>query len=369
MPPVFARNLTPAQRRAALAEGRMGIVRRGGRKHFVVRRRPYRSAFRYRKGNNRFPQSRGRRGAGNTIALTTLSRKQENLSISYRELVEFNDMGGDNGSTPALLRINLNNPVSGGDNPATNQRLVTVLANQKPGSTDPTAFHHAYNDQYNLASRLSEYFTLYRTCIVTSSEVTVSVTPKLGQANGMTDTYRSVVPYTTNREIQNPVAGGPTHFLYQQQLNACPQVEVWGVRQQSQAQLTDSVNGTPPLETLKQGIPGMRMTRLNITPTSSKGVVYKMRYTPKSAFQIKDIMDNKKILQVFKSAVGNPDLKENYFYVGIAGRWKGQDPKASGSEVGLPHFNVEVKIKYNLNFSERFNVDGNNEPTPHQDEL
>lgn len=363
MPPVS--RLTAAQRARLLREGRIGVSRRGGRPQFRYRKKP----FRWRKGNNRFPQNRGVRSAGNTIALSTLSKKQENLSISYRELIEFDDMGGDNGSTPALLRINLNNPVTGGDTPAANQRIVTLLANTKPGATDPTAYHHAYDNNYNLAPRLAEYFTIYRTCIVTSSEVTVSVTPKLGQSNGMTDTYRSVVPYTTNRAVTNPVAGMPDHYLFQQQLNACPQVEVWGVRQQSQAQLTDAVNGTPSLETLKQGIPGMRMTRINVTPSSSKGVVYKMRYTPKSAFQIKDIMDNKKILQVFKNAVGNPDQKENYFYVGIAGRWKGQDPKASGSEVGLPHFNVEVKIKYNLNFSERFNVDGNNEPTPHSEEL
>lgn len=356
MPPVS--RLTAAQRARLLRQGKVRVSKRKGR-----------TQFRYRKGNNRFPQNRGVRGSGNTIALSTLSKKQENLSISYRELLEFNDMGGDNGSTPVLIRCNLNNPVDGGDLPATSSRLVTVLSNTKPGSTDPTFIRHAYDDKYNLAPRLAEYFTIYRTCIVTSSEVTVSVTPKLGQANGMTDGYRSVVPYISNRDVVAPIAGTPTTYLYSQNLNACPQVEVWGVRQQSQAQLTDALNGTPSLETLKQGIPGMRMTRLNITPSSSKGVVYKMRYTPKSAFQIKDIMDNKDLLKVFKNAVGNPDQKLNYFYVGIAGRWKGNDPAASGSEVGLPHFNVEVKIKYNLNFSERFNVDGNNEPTPHSDEL
>ena len=38
---------------------------------------------------------------------------------------------------------------------------------------------------------------------------------------------------------------------------------------------------------------------------------------------------------------------------------------ASLGNMGLPHFNVEVKIKYNINFSERYNIDGNNEPVPH----
>lgn len=356
MPPVS--RLTKAQRARALREGRVSISRRKNK-----------PGFRYRKGNNRFPQGRGVRSAGNTIALSTLSRKQENLSISFREMLECNDMGGDNGSTPFICRVNLNNPVIGGDNPVGADTIVSVLQNTKPGSTDPTVVHHSYNNERNLADRLSHYFELYRTAIVTSSEVTVVVTPKLGQANGMTDGYRSVVPYLSNRDVTAPIAGTPTTYLYSQQLNACPQVEVWAVRQQNQAQLTNNVTGTPPLETLKQGIPNMRMTRLNITPSSSRGVTYKMRYTPKSQYSIHDIMDNKKILSVFKNALGNPDQKEAYMYVGIAGRWKGNDPSASGSQVGLPHFNVEVKIKYNINFSERFNVDGNNEPNPHLGDL
>lgn len=356
MPPIT--RLTKAQRARALREGRVSVRKRGGR-----------SNFRYRKGNNRLPQGRGVRSAGNTIALSTLSKKSENLSISYRELVEFTDMGGDNGSTPAIVRINLNNPVIGGSTPAPSDRIVTVLHNTKPGATDPTAFHHAYDGEFNLANRLSEYFTQYRTAIVTSSEVTVVVTPKLNQMNGMTDGYRSVIPYLSNRASEDPAVAGQNTYLFQQQPNAMPQVEVWGVRQSSQSQLTDAVNGTPSLETLKQGIPGMRMTRCNVTPHSSKGVTYKMKYTPRAQFQIKDIMDNKKILSVFKAAIQNPDQKEAFFYVGLAGRFHGQDPKASGSQIGLPHFNIEVKVRYNINFSERFNIDGNNEPTPHSDEL
>ena len=188
MPPIT--RLTKAQRARALREGRVSVRKRGG--------------FRYRKGNNRLPQGRGVRSAGNTIALSTLSKKSENLSISYRELVEFTDMGGDNGSTPVIVRVNLNNPVIGGSTPAPSDRIVTVLHNTKPGATDPTAFHHAYDGEFNLANRLSEYFTQYRTAIVTSSEVTVVVTPKLNQMNGMTDGYRSVIPYLSNRASEDP---------------------------------------------------------------------------------------------------------------------------------------------------------------------
>ena len=115
--------------------------------------------FRYKTGNKRVASRRGGKSTSNTIALSTLSKKSENLSIDYREMVEFSDMGGDNGSTPAIIRINLNNPVIGGLTPTGNDKIVAVLANQKPGATDPTAFHHSYNDKRNLADRLQEYFT------------------------------------------------------------------------------------------------------------------------------------------------------------------------------------------------------------------
>lgn len=356
MPPVS--RLSKAQRERMLRQGKVRVSRSGGKPQ-----------FRYRKGNNRRAQRRGVRGSGNTIALSTLSKKQENLSISYRELLEFQDMGGDNGSTPCIVRVNLNNPVIGGDAPTGADTIVTVIANTKPGSSNPVFNQHSYNNDRNLAPRLQDYFRIYRTAIVTSAEATVVVTPKLNQLNGMSDAYRSIVPYFSNRASEDPAAAGQNTYLFQHNANAMSQVEVWAVRQQNQGQLTNTTTGTPPLETLKQGIPGMRMTRLNILPNSAKGVTYKMVYTPKSQYGFSDWKDNKKLLSVFKNAIANPDQKEAFMYVGIAGRFRGQDPKASPTEVGLPHFNVEVKVKYNINFSERINIDGNNEPTPHADEL
>lgn len=323
----------------------------------------------YKRGTNRGKTST-RRSNANTIALSTLSRKSENLSISYRELVEFNDMGGDNGSTPALIRVNLNNPLIGGATPdlSAGQSIVTVIANQKTGSTDPTALHHSYNNKRNLVDRLQDYLNTYRTVVVTSAEVHVVISPKLNQLNGMTDGYRSIIPYIGNRDVTNPAPGTPTTYLYSYQANAMSEVECWCVRQQNQGQLTSLQYGTPPLETLKQGIPGMKMTRLNLVPNSKKGCTFRMKYTPKSQYGISDWKDNKTLLKIISSATGNQSQKEAFCYVGIGGRFKGLDPKASGSEIGLPHFNVEVKVKYNINFSERLNVDGNNEPNPH-DEL
>ena len=184
----------------------------------------------------------------------------------------------------------------------------------------------------------------------------------------MTDGYRSIVPYLSNRDVVQPIAGTPLTYTYVQHANAMSEVECWCVRQQNQGQLVNQTTGSPPLETLKQGIPGMKMTRLNLTPNSKKGCTFKMKYTPKSQYGFSDWKDNKTLLKIESSATGNQSQKEAYCYVGIAGRLRGLYPQASGSQVGLPHFNVEVKVKYNINFSERLNVDGNNEPSPH-DEL
>lgn len=353
MPPINRfKKMTPAQRLAAVRAGRVLAPKYGHR------------GFRYKKGTKR-GYTRAKRGNGNTISLTTLSRKQERLSISFREMLEFNDMGGDNGSTPTLIRVNLNNPVIGGAAAAGSDTIVSVVGNLKAGATDPTFIPHSYENKRNLSERLAPYFTIYRTAIVTSSEVTVVCTPKLNQLNGMTGNNRSIVPFTQNRASEDAAVAGQATYLYQHNANAMPQVEVWAVRQQNQGQLTNVTTGTPPLETLKQGIPGMKMTRLNVIPNSAKGVTYKMTYTPKSQFQISDINDNKKILKVFNNAVKNPDQKESYMYVGIAGRFQGNDPVASLANMGLPHFNVEVKVKYNIHFSERYNIDGNNEPVAH----
>lgn len=323
--------------------------------------------FRYKRGTSRGATS-GKKANSNNISLTTLSKKQENLSISYREMVDFLDMGGDNGSSPAVIRVNLNNPVSGGDSPAVGSRLVEVVSGTKPGYTAPTALHHSYNDKRNLASRLQEYFSIYRSAIVTSAECTVVVTPKVNQTTGL-DGGRSVVTYLSNRTSEDASVAGQDTYLYAMQPNAMSQVVVWAVRQQNTAQLLDGTNGSPAIETLKQGIPGMKMQTLNITPNSKKGVTYKMKYTPKSQYGFSDWKDNKELLQVFKNSTGNPSQKEAYMYVGIGGRHRGADPVASGTGYGLPHFTVEVKVKYNINFSERLNLDGNNEPTPHADEL
>lgn len=326
-----------------------------------------RKTFRYRKGNSRASSS-GRKSTGNTIQLTTLSRKSEDVSIDFRELFDFSSMGGDNGSTPTILRVDLNNPVAGGPTPSGSDKIAVVLHNLKSGSSDPVFNSYSYDNDQNLSSRLQEYFNLYRSAVVTSAEATVVVTPKINQTYYAVSGDRSVVPYLVNVTDANT---GNT-YLKTMPPNAMSEVNVWMVRQQNTGQLINSTDGSLPLETLKQGIPGMKMQRLNITANSKKGVTYKMKYTPKSQYGFKDWKDNKHLLECFNDQPGNADQKHAFMYVGIAGRDNNQDPTATtgaGLVKGLPNFKVEVKVKYNIHFSERINKDGNNEPVPHQGDL
>ena len=337
-----------------------------------IRRRKLGKVKRHADGSRsrsflRMPQSRGRRANSNTLSLHTVSRKSEVLNIEYREMLEFTEMGGDNGSTPTIVRINLNNPVIGGPGAsAGNENIVVPIACQKVDSTSPVANKYAYNNKYNLSERLTEYFTTYADCIVTKSEAEVVVSPVCNQTDKPGAGFRSVAPYFNNLNCEDTTKSGFATYLSAAAANAMPKINVWAIRQQGQAQLQDTVNGAPPLETLKQGIPGMRMTTLNVTPNSKKAVSFKMKYTPKSQYGFSDWKDNKQLLKVLNVAGAIPATqKEAYMYVGIGGRHLGQDPKASYSSVGLPKCNVEVRVKYTLHFSNRYNIDGNNEPQAH----
>lgn len=348
--------------------------------HKGVRRKPLR---RFQLGTKIGASSRARRGAQNVTRISTFSRKQENLSIQYREEFDFTNMGYDAGSSPCLIRVNLNDPVIGGTAPAPTQGVAMVVSALKAGSTDPLFSRHSYNDKRNLSDRLSDYFQEYRTCVVTSSEVTFNVRPKLNQVSGIgfisgpaATNNVSIVPYqslvTTGQSPAGPNVG-PTEVLKVTAPTATGDLYVWCVRQQSEGQLYDSTNGTAPLTTLKAGIPGVRMSKLNITPNSTRGCVFKLKYTPKSQYQIKDWKDKKEVLNCLNQAVPNPDQLKAYAYLGIGARINGKDPSPPGalptSSAYLANCIVEVSVKYNLNFSERKNVDGNNEPVPVHTEL
>ena len=245
-------------------------------------------AFRYKKGTNRMAQ-RGRRTVNNVTKLTTLSRKEENVSISFREELDFSNMGGEAGSSPCVIRANLMNPCVGGTGATGNDVVVSSVANLKANSTNPIFTRSSYNDKRNLSDRLAEYFTEYRKAVVTSSEVTFNVRPKLNQvsADANVDTV-SIVPYPIDQSTGLDPTGaaglrGPQTNTRWTSANATGDLYVWCILQQSQQQLYNNTDGVAPLSTLKQGIPGMRMIKLNVTPNSTKGCVFKMKYNPKKA--------------------------------------------------------------------------------------
>lgn len=331
----------------------------------------------YKRGTKIGASSRAKRGQQNVIKLTTLSKKQEMVSISYREQFDMNSMGyGAAASTnplqtPFLLRTDLNNPCIGGPPPGSGAQpsrninvIISKLQQDPPGtgiSTDPAFTRSSYEDQSNLSSRLTEYFDEYRSAIVVSSEVTYSVRPKLNQVGRLGPQYPqvSLIPWYDNASNTE----GDT-ALRVNEANLSGELLVWNVRQSGQGQLYDN-NGVFSNIDLKTAVPGMRMTKLNVTPTSARGCTYTMKYSPKTQFQIKDWRDNKQALSMNNAATVPSGFKPAYSYLGI-----GISDK-NGTRFGWKPCNciVEVNVKYNIQFSERRNERGNNEPVPHRGEL
>jgi hypothetical protein len=244
---------------------------------------------------------------------------------------------------------------------------MQIVGQLKNGSTGPVFTRSSYNSKYNLTDRLESYAREYRSCIVTSSTVTYNVRPKLNQVYN-NSTNSSLVQYYINRP--DPILPGEPQYLEVQNPTATGDLYVWSVVQQNHSQLHDATAGVLPLTTLKEGVPGVRMTKLNVTPTSVKGCKFKHTYTPRRQYQIKDILDNKGILKCLDGTqetplAENPDQKRAFAYLGIGARIQGHDPSTLpglGARA-LANCIIEASIEYNLQFTERFNIDGNNEPT------
>lgn len=344
--------------------------------HRRVNRNYKRKKFRYVKGNKR-AGTYGYKSRMNITKLTTLSRKEENVSISFREQLDFSNMGGEAGSCPTVIRCNLNNPVVGGSTASGNDVIVSNVINLKTNSTNPVLTRQSYNDKRNLSDRLEDYFDEYRKAVITSSEVCFNIRPKLNQvsADANADTV-SLVPYPvdqpTGRSSTDPnYRGAPIESRWVA-ANATGDLYAFCILQQSQQQLYNQTDGVLPLATLKQGIPGMRAQKLNITPNSTRGCTFKMKYSPNKVFGLKDWRDNKELLSVLNSPTQSTSLKSAYAYLLIGGSNNGVDLGAPGITQGAKYAAncvVEVSVKYNINFSERINVDGNNEPIPHYSEL
>lgn len=341
-----------------------------------VNRNYKRKKFRYVKGNKR-GGNKQYKSRMNVTRLTTLSRKEENVSISFREQLDFSNMGGEAGSCPCVIRADCMNATVGGPSASGNDVIVSNVVNLKANSTNPVLTRQSYNDKRNLSDRLEDYFTEYRKAVVTSSEITFNVRPKLNQvsADANADTV-SIVPYPVDQptglsSTDNTYRGAPVQTRMVAS-NATGDLYVFCILQQAQQQLYNQTDGVLPLATLKQGIPGMRCQKLNITPNSVRGCTFKVKYNPNKAFGIKDWRDNKELLSFANSDTQPSSLKKCFAYLMIGGSNNGVDlgsPAITSGAKYAANCVVEVSVKYNINFSERINVDGNNEPIPHYAEL
>lgn len=310
-----------------------------------------RKTFRYPKGTAF--KAKSFRG-NNIIPLRTLSAKQQTVSISYRKSIDFSSMGYGAGSTPAIIKIDLNNPTIGQS--LQTGGIVQVLGTLKNGSTDPSFTQSTYDNEINLISRLQDQFDNYLDAVVVSSMATVSIRPKANQVGrNPQGNAASLVPFFSN---QAPAQGGDPTTLEIQEANLDGDLTCWAVRQQLTGNLYDinGVNGVLPLETLKVGVPGVKMKKVTVTPHQKpQAVNFKMGYSPRKAFGLSDWRDNKATLRVFDDQT-NANLKKNYMYVGIAGK------QPATSQFKPAACVVEISVKYNINFSRRKNIDGANEP-------
>jgi hypothetical protein len=333
-------NVSAAQRRRNAAAKR---IQRAWRRR--------RKTFKYPKGTSY--KAKSYRG-NNIIPLRTLSAKQQTVSISYRKSIDFTNMGYDAGSTPCIIKIDLNNPTIG-QNLQTGG-IVQVLGSLKNGATDPVFQQSTYQNEINLISRLEDQFDNYLDAVVVSSQATVSIRPKANQVGRDTNgDAASLVPYFSN---QAPAQGGDPTTLSINEANLDGDLSCWCVRQQLTGNLYDTtgVNGVLPLSTLKMGVPGVKMKKITVTPhTKPQSVNFKVGYSPKRAFGISDWKDNKATLRVYSDQV-NANLKKNYAYIGIASK------KPATSTFKPCNCVVEVSVKYNINFSRRKNIDGANDP-------
>jgi hypothetical protein len=291
------------------------------------------------------------------------------VSIEFREQLDFSSMGyGDATNplqTPCLIRTDLNNPTPGGltGNTRNINTIVSKLQQSPPGtgiSTDPQFTRESYQDDPNLSARLNEYFDEYRSAVVVSSEVTYSIRPKLNQVGRLSPQggQFSLIPWYTNATDTE----GNTRLVVNES-NVSGELCVWNVRQGSQSQLYDDT-GVFKNSDLKLSVPGMRFSKLNVTPNSARGCKYTMKYSPKTQFQITDWRDNKDELE-FKNVPVQTGLKQAYSYLGIGI----QGPQGTRYAWQPTPCVVEIVVRYNICFSERKNVRGNNEPIPHSEEL
>ena len=166
MPPI--NRMSAAARARALREGRVTVHRRGRRPHFRVKPKKY-----YRKR-----AQKGNRSGQDVLMLKTLLPNEQKLTVTYRDSINFTDMGstsnlGD-GYTPTILRFNMNNP---NFNSSADSRLGNVITQS---NVNTATFVHE-NANKNLESNLQPYYDEYYNAVVTSSTLVCNLRFKPNQ--------------------------------------------------------------------------------------------------------------------------------------------------------------------------------------------
>lgn len=285
---------------------------------------------------------KGNRTGQDVLMLKTLIPNEQRVSITYRDSINFTNMGSatalGNGYTPAILRFNMNNP---NFNATADSRVGNVITQADVNTPE---FVHE-NANKNLETNLQAYYDEYYNAVVTSSNLVCNLRFKPNQTK--------VAPYLDN--VGDGTEGDP-YRLKVYDPEKVGDGFFWCVSQKNQGDISTE---NPTLWQLKREIPGVSMKRMTLALNGipSKGIQFKASYTPHRSAGIKDWKDN---LADFNFSTTSSPGQTRYTYIGCTSQQQPLD-----ADFNLADVYVDYQITYNITFLNRRNVVGANNPVPH----
>lgn len=265
------------------------------------------------------------------LRIATNVPKQSNIRLRYNQTFLLKG----NTEEQYRFRVQMNNP---------NGQGPVDLIEEISGAPTITT-----NTALNLSQQMSDLFDQYDHAVVTQSVVSCNIRP-YGNNPGTGTTYTTETdPSSGNWVLQS--AEADTHG----------DLMAWAV-------LSDRTNAfvsaVIPTATLRNDTPGVKQKSLMCYNNMRKGVQFKQKYNPKTAFGIKDIGDNQGRIGF---TVSNGPNERIFSDIGI-------QPILPHSIVGsgpekMPDLYVTFQVDYVINFTERRPQANVARPTAHYAEL
>lgn len=316
------------------------------RRKYAGPRRPGERSAKVTKRTKRFTKNKrankANRGGQDVLMLKSLLPNSQKVTITYRDSINFTNMGSDQGggaTTPTLMRFILNDPNFKTGAPA--DRIGSVMIQN---NTNTPVFVHE-NPSINLETHLLDLYSEYFNAVVTKSNIVVNLRFKPNQKG-------------VGQSLHNGGAGSEFDPLRLEVLEPDKVGDglFWAVSQKN----SGTINGqNPSLYQLKREIPGVTMKRMTLSRNgvASKGICFKANYTPARSAGVKDWKDN---LDKFSFNDSTRVAAPRYLYVGCTSQ---QQPLLTA--FNLADVYVDYQVTYDIEFLNRKNVYGANNPVGH----